>query len=475
MTLLATPAAKGLFHKAIAQSASVAQVRTRDAAGERAALFLDDLGVAATDLERLADIPLEQILEAQGRLTTRRRGRGFSGADMQAFSPSPDGTSLLELPLDAIASGSAAGIPVIVGTNRDEIRLFAVWDPSLQNLDRDGAIARLRGALGDDAARVLRRVRRDARRVSRRARSRWRSRRTRRSAWTRCGWPTRSTRSARPRTRISSRGRARRSTGGLGACHALEIPFVFDNVHQPGVELLTGTGDDRAPLAKVMNAAWTAFARSGVARPSRACRRGPSTTRRDGRRWCSTTPSRWSKTRSGATVRPGRSLWADHRSAGPSRPPTLSAEVLRVSLSRRPAVAAVLAIGLLAASTLTDRAGAQDAPSPSVPDPSVTAPEPTEAPGRELPPDTTVPRRSHHAHRGADDGSQPPRGGRARDHHDPCRIDDRGARHDRGPSACRRRGRGSDRGGADRCARARRPPGARASEQRESSPGCRRG
>ena len=52
--------------------------------------------------------------------------------------------------------------------------------------------------------------------------------------------------------------------GRLGACHALEIPFVFDNVHQPGVELLTGTGDDRAPLAKVMNAAWTAFARSGV-------------------------------------------------------------------------------------------------------------------------------------------------------------------------------------------------------------------
>ncbi len=65
--------------------------------------------------------------------------------------------------------------------------------------------------------------------------------------------------------------------------------------------------------------------------------------------------------------------------------------MLRVSLSRRPAVAAVLAIGLLAASTLTDRAGAQDAPSPSVPDPSVTAPEPTVSPVPGLPPDTTVP------------------------------------------------------------------------------------
>ena len=64
--------------------------------------------------------------------------------------------------------------------------------------------------------------------------------------------------------------------------------------------------------------------------------------------------------------------------------------MFRVSPTRRPALAAVLALGLLAASTLPDRAGAQDAPSPSVPDPASTAPS-TEVPVRELPPDTTVP------------------------------------------------------------------------------------
>jgi para-nitrobenzyl esterase len=263
VTMLATPAAKGLFHKAIAQSASVAQVRTRDAAGERAALFLDDLGVAAADLDRLADIPLDQILEAQGRLTTRRRGRGFSGADMQAFSPSPDGTSLLELPLDAIESGSAADIPVIAGTNRDEIRLFAVWDPSLQNLDRDGAIARLRGALGDDAARVY-----DAYAATRVGQSASEVTMAIASDET---FRLDALRLADAQHALGAPAYTYLFTwqspaldGRLGACHALEIPFVFDNVHQPGVELLTGTGDDRAPLAKIMNAAWAAFARSGV-------------------------------------------------------------------------------------------------------------------------------------------------------------------------------------------------------------------
>ena len=79
----------------------------------------------------------------------------MGGTDFQAFSPAPDGTSLLEMPTEAIAAGAAAEIPVIIGTNRDEIKLFAVWDQALHALDRDGAIARLRGALGEDATRIF--------------------------------------------------------------------------------------------------------------------------------------------------------------------------------------------------------------------------------------------------------------------------------------------------------------------------------
>ena len=57
VTLLATPSAKGLFHKAIAQSASFGQVRTREAADERAELLLVELGSSATHLDRLAECP----------------------------------------------------------------------------------------------------------------------------------------------------------------------------------------------------------------------------------------------------------------------------------------------------------------------------------------------------------------------------------------------------------------------------------
>ena len=49
--------------------------------------------------------------------------------------------------------------------------------------------------------------------------------------------------------------------GRLGACHALEIPFVFDTLGN-GTEPLLGA-DPPQQLADTMHAAWVAFATSG--------------------------------------------------------------------------------------------------------------------------------------------------------------------------------------------------------------------
>jgi len=49
--------------------------------------------------------------------------------------------------------------------------------------------------------------------------------------------------------------------GRLGAFHTLDIPLVFDNIHQPGSR--TGTGDAAARLAARMSASLLAFARTG--------------------------------------------------------------------------------------------------------------------------------------------------------------------------------------------------------------------
>jgi para-nitrobenzyl esterase len=49
----------------------------------------------------------------------------------------------------------------------------------------------------------------------------------------------------------------------LRSAHALEIPFVFDTLHQPGAEQFTGDGPERTGIADAMHRAWIAFARTG--------------------------------------------------------------------------------------------------------------------------------------------------------------------------------------------------------------------
>jgi para-nitrobenzyl esterase len=51
--------------------------------------------------------------------------------------------------------------------------------------------------------------------------------------------------------------------GVLRSTHALEIPFVFDTLHQPGAGQFTGDGAERAGIADAMHRAWISFARTG--------------------------------------------------------------------------------------------------------------------------------------------------------------------------------------------------------------------
>ena len=115
--LLAMPAARGLFHRAILQSGapSLGPPTRADATGV-ARSVLDDLGVPAA---HVADVPIDRLLAAQER---RGQSHGLGG-----FSPYVDGVTVPGLPIDLIRAGSAAGIPLLLGSNRDEWNLFEVF------------------------------------------------------------------------------------------------------------------------------------------------------------------------------------------------------------------------------------------------------------------------------------------------------------------------------------------------------------
>jgi para-nitrobenzyl esterase len=260
--LLAAPAARGLFHRAIAQSGPP-NAQSMDRAEETTAKVVADLGVAGPD--DLREIPVGALLDAQARLVAQR------GVGALPLVPVIDAVSLPVAPGRAIAEGSAADVALIIGTNRDEAKMFMIADPKNRDPDEEVLRRRIERAFGandvplrpDDAI--------DGYRAARAARGQpvdprelWSAIETDRMF--RIG----SVRTAeahadhQPRTYsylFTWESPAMR--GALGACHALEIPFVFGNLQTPGMARFAGSGPAAETLSESMMDAWLAFARTG--------------------------------------------------------------------------------------------------------------------------------------------------------------------------------------------------------------------
>ncbi|WP_227979717.1 carboxylesterase/lipase family protein [Nocardia spumae] len=129
VSLLATPAAAGLFHRGIAQSAPADWSLTSAAARVFARRCLDNLGATpdravealttagSNDIRKAADRAIGEVLWQQPG--------SFPAA------PVVDGEFLPLDPIEAISTGQAHAVPLIIGTNRDEATLFKRYDRSL--------------------------------------------------------------------------------------------------------------------------------------------------------------------------------------------------------------------------------------------------------------------------------------------------------------------------------------------------------
>ena len=119
-TLMATPSARGLFHRAIAESPAPGMVFGQERARAWAAGFVTALGADDDPLTGLTTATGEQLLAAARVL------RDHLGDQPGTIPTAPvvDGDLLPEPPLDAFEAGRAADIPLIIGTNDTEGRLF---------------------------------------------------------------------------------------------------------------------------------------------------------------------------------------------------------------------------------------------------------------------------------------------------------------------------------------------------------------
>src|SRR5258708_11785055 len=258
--LMAMPAAHGLFHKAIIQSGPAVEMASRDDAAETARQLLAELNLSSDRVSELRRIPALELARAQAAVLKKVSMTSFANRRRVGFNPVVDGTHLPGGPFAPTAPAISANIPLVIGTNKDEMTLFFGLAPWLDGMDEAGMRQRVQMFVGEQADRIIE--------PYRRAR------------------PNDSLRdlvlaiATDHAMRIPSLVTADRKVaqhsapvfvymftwetpvldGKLKSPHALEIPFVFDTVQTSG---LTGDSPTRFALAETMSRTWLAFARTG--------------------------------------------------------------------------------------------------------------------------------------------------------------------------------------------------------------------
>jgi para-nitrobenzyl esterase len=264
-TLLGAPRARRLFHRAICQSGAADHVIEREAAERVAAQLLARLGGPPPSHAMLGRIPIATLLEAQ-RATMAELADWRS---LMAFLPMVDGDVVPEQPLEAIRSGATAHIPLLTGATLEEWKLFGLVDPGIGRFDEADLCARLAGVLPPDgpppaqAARSFQEAlgERSAARSPREVWSAFQTSRVFHVPSARLAEAQHEGGGSAHAYLITWRAPALRRA--LGACHAIEIPFVFGSQSHPLARPLSGLGSDGARFARRLQHAWLGFARSG--------------------------------------------------------------------------------------------------------------------------------------------------------------------------------------------------------------------
>lgn len=255
-TLLASPEATGLFRGAIPQSGA-AQHTLPKAAGEICAeKFMTASG--ARTAEALMALSAEAVLEAQNSVAAEigedlGELRTF-GVPVSSFYPVEGNRVIPESPLAAIRKGAGVDVAVMTGSNHDETTLWGYGDVGEDKLEHFAEAYGVGRAL-----QVYRQTRPHATpeelliavttdhmfRIPaiRMLEARLHAAPSSRNWLYRFDW------------------RSRAFEGRLGATHALEIPFAFDNLDKAGVDVFIGPGESPQPVADVMHKAWTGFIR----------------------------------------------------------------------------------------------------------------------------------------------------------------------------------------------------------------------
>ena len=259
-TLLATPCAKGLFHKAIVQSGSMLRTMESKYSRKIGIATVRNLGLDASSIDKISEVPYGELLAAGEKAIAQVKAeadRDGVASFIFGWAPTVDGAVLPSQPFDPQAPAISAEIPMIIGTTRHEFSM-TTYVPALRNAGREEVIGILKGRYGEGTERFLELFAKaypgskpadmlDADFVFRPGAIEQALRK--------------SLQGAAPVYMYMFNWESPVLDGILRSTHCMEIPFVFNNADRHAS--MTGGGPQAMELASKMSHCWAEFARCG--------------------------------------------------------------------------------------------------------------------------------------------------------------------------------------------------------------------
>jgi para-nitrobenzyl esterase len=255
-TIMAMPAAEGLFHRAILMSGAMLTAETGDRAAALATSVVTSLGLDRSDPTAMAGVEVDRLVNEQIRLPAPDATAPYE------LAPVVDGKVLPVPPLAALRRGASAGVPVLIGSARDEqARMLHIFGQDLRGwLDSDDEVTeRMHEVVGDHApglVQAYRRLRPDA-------------------SATEFYVLISSDLWARIPSIVFAEARCAAGAApvymyrfdwstplhdGLGAAHGVDVPVAFDNL---AAAAITRDVPDAIPVRDAVSDSWIAFIRTG--------------------------------------------------------------------------------------------------------------------------------------------------------------------------------------------------------------------
>lgn len=259
-TLLATPSAEGLFHKAIVQSGSMLRTMESKYSRRIGAAMVEELGLKPSEIDEIQKLPYETLLAAGEKAIAKVRAEADKegvSSFIFGWAPTVEGDVLPAQPFDPQAPAQSKNIPLMIGTTLHEFTT-STYVPAFRSVTKEKAVEFLQKKYGNRTEEFLKAFEK--------------------------AYPDyqpidlididlifRPSAVEQAKLKAAQQGapvymymfawESPVLDGMFRSTHCMEIPFVFNNVLRHAS--MTGGGAEAQALGEKMSNAWLNFARTG--------------------------------------------------------------------------------------------------------------------------------------------------------------------------------------------------------------------